>query len=161
MKRVLFIITLIASLVFLVLFVVYSCTNLYFALASLPFVIFVSTAVHEAGHVIGCKILNGKVYEYRVSYVQFSNGKLSLADEGFCTFHVRFSVPKKSYIVYLSGIIFSILLSAVLTAVYFLFLRYTLFYIISGATILNVILPLIYFKGSDIYRCFNHRSGEN
>ncbi|MGN1373491.1 MAG: hypothetical protein ACI4VK_05570 [Candidatus Coproplasma sp.] len=161
MKRVLFLFTLIASFACLVLFAINSCGDLWVGLASLPFVIYASTAVHEAGHVLGCRLVKGKVYMYKVSLAEIAGGKLSLSNEGLFTFQVKFSAPEKSYIVYLSGIIVSILLSAVLTLVYFLFLRHTLFYIVSGATLANVLATVIYFKGTDLYKCFNPDSGGN
>ncbi len=89
-------------------------------LASGLFFLYLFPCLHEFGHVIGCKLTNAKVAKIHLLFFSIENGNARFSKR-LLPFKVSFYSGKKDYLVYLCGILISLLLALLCIALYAIF----------------------------------------
>lgn len=116
---------------------------------SIPFFVLFCAIVHELGHFVGCKIKGRKVYEIRIPFLRWKEGKVSLTRkmDSCCIFYGK----EKNLFIFLLGPLFSLVHAGCWL---FLFLYYKseilLCYLIIAA--IAFVVNMIPAKNSDVQK---------
>ena len=89
-------------------------------MASGLFFLYLFPCLHELGHVVGCKLTKAKVAKIHLLFFTIEDGKAKLSKR-LLPFKVSFYSGKKDYLVYLCGILASLLIALLCGALYAIF----------------------------------------
>lgn len=149
--RVLKVLLLIASLAAFVLGFIFGKIYLYFC--AIPFLAFLFIAIHECGHVIGCLLVKTKVNSVETfGFVFYKPFEISKNISFFGK--VNFDKTEKDKVVFIFGIITSLIVTAV-SIILFVFNLLNIVYFITIC--LCMVAILIPYKGSDVWKVFSKK----
>ena len=153
MKRVINIIVLVFSLTSLVFSYIYR-ENIFFTIGGFIFYTFLFALIHELSHVLGAKMTKGQVNSFQTFFVFYKREEgVSLLNSLTIRSQVKF-VSKKSKVVYLMGLLISLLLLGwPIAEMFLLYSFHSIFYLFLYATLLVILF--IPRKESDIYKLFS------
>ena len=122
-----------------------NCLLDYFGLV---YYIFLLITIHEFGHVFGCLITKSKIISITIFGIEISD-KFNISKNLSC--NVKFVGNKHKKLIYLFGIIFTIL-SYILILMCYLYYKISIVYLITSTLIL--IFNFLPLKNSDIMNLF-------
>lgn len=79
------------------------------ALGAIPFLVFLCTAVHEAGHCLGCLLTGSPIREVQLPLLSFGKNGLRLSQTLRPASYCSFRKNRAPWLVYLSGPVFSLI----------------------------------------------------
>lgn len=94
--------------------------RIIFALLGLPGVFFISSVIHEMGHMIACVINGNRLTKIRVYFLEYSESKIKLRDQFGFDSSCSFIRSRNDAVVYIGGPTASLLLTLILLIMWIL-----------------------------------------
>ena len=125
------------------------------AIGSVPFLVLVCAAIHEAGHCLGCLLTGSPIREVRLPLMRLHPGGLALNEDLRPVSYCSFRKNRHPWLVYLLGPVFSLLFWGILLGCY-LFLPCLALLFGSILSLLVFLVNVIPYRNNDMGQLLRH-----